>query len=311
MSDGSWFQRYWLNGDKAPSWGNFMHSTQMDETGITLYALNKYYKTLSGIQRDLFLDDVWLCVLQAAEYLMKRTGRGLHEPCMDLWETCYGTFTYTNASIYGGLSAAADVALMRHERGLSTRWLNRSEYIKQQTIDRLWLDEGYFAKAIMNDVVDVTVDASILGTITPFKLLSPEKEQEREMIKSIIRALEQKLAIKVNGYQGICRYENDHYIGGNPWIVSTLWLSKALLYLAAYEPDGREEYIERALKYICWSLEGTTGPGLFPEQVDKHTGRPAWAIPLGWSHSLFIDNIILLDALEKRYLNMEGKNPCG
>ena len=298
MPDGSWFQRYWLNGDIAPSWCNFEYSTQLDETGVTLYAANEYHKTLDGIRRDLFLDEIWLFMLQGAEYLMRRTGGGLHDTCMDLWETYYGTFTYTNASIYAGLLAASEIALERQETGLGKRWQERAELIKQQTLDKLWLDEGYFARGIIDNRVDTAVDASILGCIVPFGLLDPEKESELEMIRSVISIIEQKLSVSVNGHRGILRYENDHYIGGNPWVVLTLWLSRTLLYLAPYEVDANSN-IERALEYIRWSLKGTTSPGLFPEQVDKHTGRPVWAIPLGWSNSLFIENILMLNALDK------------
>jgi len=298
MPDGSWFQRYWLNGDIAPSWCNFEYSTQLDETGVTLYAANEYHKTLDGIHRDLFLDEIWLFMLQGAEYLMRRTGGGLHDTCMDLWETYYGTFTYTNASIYAGLLAASEIAIERQETGLGKRWQERGEFIKQQMLDKLWLDEGYFARGIIDNRVDTAVDASILGCIVPFGLLDPEKETELEMIRSVISIIEQKLSVSVNGHRGILRYENDHYIGGNPWVVLTLWLSRTLLYLAPYEVDANSN-IERALEYIRWSLKGTTSPGLFPEQVDKHTGRPVWAIPLGWSNSLFIENILMLNALDK------------
>jgi oligosaccharide amylase len=298
MPDGSWFQRYWLNGDIAPSWCNFKYSTQIDETAITLYAANEHHKTLNGIRKDLFLNEIWLFMLQGAEYLMSRTGSGLHDTCMDLWETYYGIFTYTNASVYAGLLAASEIAFDRHEEGLSKRWQERAELIKQHTLEKLWLNEGYFAKGITDNRVDTTVDASILGCIIPFGLLDPENETELEMIRSVINTIEKKLSVSVNGHMGILRYENDHYIGGNPWLVLTLWLSKTLLYLAPYEVDANSN-IKRALEYIRWSLKGTTSPGLFPEQVDKHTGRPVWAIPLGWSNSLFIDNILLLNALDK------------
>jgi len=306
MHDGSWFQRYWLNGDIAPSWCNFEYSTQIDETGTTLFAANEYIMTLSGIRRDFFLDEIWLTILQGAEYLMKRTIRGIHDPCMDLWETYYGTFTYTNASIYAGLKAASEIAFAQKEPGLGKRWFERAEYVKQQTLENLWLHEGYFAKGIIDNKIDTTVDASILGTIIPFKLLDPENELELNMIKCIIQTIEDKLSINVNGSNGICRYENDHYIEGNPWVVLTLWLSKTLLYLAEYDKNAAPEYIDRALEYIDWSLKGTTSPGLFPEQVDKNTGRPVWAIPLGWSTSLFIENILLLDEIDQKKIKNIG-----
>jgi hypothetical protein len=39
---------------------------------------------------------------------------------------------------------------------------------------------------------------------------------------------------------------------------------------------------------------------MLPEQVNKYSGRPAWAIPLCWSCALMLDNILLLDKIEKK-----------
>jgi GH15 family glucan-1,4-alpha-glucosidase len=117
----------------------------------------------------------------------------------------------------------------------------------------------------------------------------------------MIAKIEEKLALNINEYNGIKRYENDNYIGGNPWIVATLWLSKSILTLATSinKKTEQQQFIDKALEYIKWSIKGTTSAGLLPEQVDKYTGNPAWAIPLGWSCSLMIDNLQLLDSLSK------------
>jgi GH15 family glucan-1,4-alpha-glucosidase len=141
----------------------------------------------------------------------------------------------------------------------------------------------------------------MIGTFAPFNMLSPADPKEREMIRSMIRIIENRLSVSVNGYHGIKRYENDRYIEGNPWIVTTLWLSKAKLTLAnslRSEPGTENEVsklIQGAVNYIKWTLKGTTSTGMLPEQVDKHKGYPAWAIPLGWSCALMIDNILLLE----------------
>ncbi|MEZ5336238.1 MAG: hypothetical protein R2741_13930 [Methanolobus sp.] len=66
------------------------------------------------------------------------------------------------------------------------------------------------------------------------------------------------------------------------------------------DKDEIKELIDEALKYIKWSLEGSTGAGLLPEQVNKFTGRPAWAIPLCWSCALMLDNIMQLDEIQKK-----------
>jgi oligosaccharide amylase len=308
LPDGSWFQRYWLDGKEAPSWGNFKSSTQIDETGSTLFAIEKYYQTLEGIEKLEFLDEMWVTVLSAAEYLMKRTPEGLHEPCRGLWETYKGVFSYTNASIYAGLKGAAVMAEDYREPELAQRWSERAFLVKGTTIEKMWIAEGYFGRGIIDDSLDITVDASMIGTFVPFGMLSVEDEQEREMIISMINNVAEKLKIPVNGHFGIKRFEDDHYIGGNPWVVTTLWLSRAMLNLAVsgkVKPQEKTKLVESALEYIKWSIRGTTCTGMLPEQVDKHTGRPAWAIPLSWSCALMISNILLLNDYEHSETNQE------
>ncbi|SFM57630.1 glycoside hydrolase family 15 protein [Methanolobus profundi] len=304
LQDGSWFQRYWLDGNTAPSWGNFSYSTQIDETGSTIFAMNSYYQTLDQPVKAEFLDNMWATVLCAAEYLMRRTSSGIHETCLCLWETHSGIFTYTNAAIYAGLIGAANMAIDYNEKGLADRWTERAEFIKRTTIEKFWLDEGYFARGMKDGAYDNAIDASIIGVFVPFNMLSPTDKKEREMIKSIIRNIEKYLRVPVNGHFGIKRYVDDTYIDGNPWVVTTLWLSKALLELALTSDDTDREELSAlthdALKYIQWSLKGATGAGMLPEQVNKYTGRPAWAIPLSWSCALMLDNIMLLDDLQKK-----------
>jgi oligosaccharide amylase len=304
LPDGSWFQRYWLDGGTAPSWGNFSYSTQIDETGSTLFAMDRFYRTLEQPFKVDFRDNMWSTVLCGAEYLMKRTVNGLHEPCLCLWETHAGIFTYTNAAIYAGLKGAANMARDYNEKELADRWTERAELIKNTTIERLWLDEGYFARGIRYGQIDRTIDASIIGTFVPFNMLSARNKKEREMITSMIGNIEKHLRVPVNEHFGIKRYIDDNYIEGNPWIVTTLWLSKALLELAVTCCDKEEEeelgtLTNNALKYIRWSLKGSTGAGMLPEQVNKYTGKPAWAIPLSWSCALMLDNVLLLDKLQK------------
>ncbi|APH39731.1 glycoside hydrolase family 15 protein [Methanohalophilus halophilus] len=298
LTDGSWFQRYWLDGKEAPSWGNFKSSTQIDETGSTLFAIEKYYHILEGVEKLEFLDDMWVTVLSGAEYLMKRTPSGLHEPCRGLWETYKGIFSYTNASIYGGLKGAAIMAKDYGEPELAERWDERAALIKKTTIEKMWLNDGYFGRGIIDDALDATMDASIIGAFVPFGMLSTEDQKEREMIISMIYKVAEKLKVPVNGYFGIKRFEDDNYIGGNPWVVTTLWLSRAMLTLAVsghVKAEERTRLMDSGLEYIKWSIRGTTCTGLLPEQVDKHTGKPAWAIPLSWSCALMITNILLLN----------------
>jgi oligosaccharide amylase len=298
MPDGSWFQRYWLGGQEAPSWGNFDDSTQIDETGATLHGIDRYYRSL-GEEMNEFLQDKRETILRGADYLLTRSKQGMSDPCRGLWEAETGIFSYTNAAIYAGLMGAAHMAKDCGEQRFADRCLERADLIKKNTIEQMWLGKGYFAKGIIDGRIDISVDASMLGTFIPFNMLSPRKPQERAMILSMINNIETKLGVYVNDHSGIKRYESDNYIGGNPWVVTTLWLSGALLNLAKESTTReRDVLVNRALEYIMWSVRGATPTGLLPEQVDRQTGKPAWAIPLSWSCALMIENTLLLDELD-------------
>ncbi len=302
LPNGSWFQRYWLDGKQAPSWGNFDDSTQIDETGSTVYAIDHYYLKLEVAERSEFLKTMWETVLGGAEYLMGRTVQGLHDPCRCLWESDKGIFSYTNAAIYAGLKGAAHLARENGEPMLAEKWFDRAELVRKETIEKLWLEEGYFSRGIIDNNIHRTVDSSMIGTFIPFALLSPNDPDEKTMILSMIEHIENALRVPVNGYFGIKRYENDNYIDGNPWVVTTLWLSRALLTLALSLEKRDDEYdllVNKAIEYIKWTIRSTTSTGLLSEQVDKNTGQAAWARPLGWSCALFIENALLLNELKK------------
>ena len=75
------------------------------------------------------------------------------------------------------------------------------------------------------------------------------------------------------------RYEGDNYVGGNPWVISSLWMSLYFLKL------GNKQ---KAREYFNWSIDTKCQHGYLAEQIDKETNNPAWVIGLGWSHAMFI-----------------------
>ena len=113
---------------------------------------------------------------------------------------------------------------------------------------------------------------SILGLSIPFGVFSPDDPRILASAEAVFTYLSSPVG-------GIRRYEDDHYRGGNPWVICTLWL--ALQDLAA----GKQE---RALEFYNWVLEHRTSLDLLPEQVDCKAGKPCWIVPLGWSHAMFI-----------------------
>jgi GH15 family glucan-1,4-alpha-glucosidase len=120
---------------------------------------------------------------------------------------------------------------------------------------------------------DSIVDSSLLGLVYPFEFLAATDRRMCETAQKI----EARLTSPKIG--GIKRCENDRYFGGNPWIICTLWLA---LYYIDYGDNTKAEGL------LKWVLAHQTKMGLLAEQIDKETGKPAWIIPLTWSHAMFI-----------------------
>jgi glucoamylase len=117
------------------------------------------------------------------------------------------------------------------------------------------------------------VDISLLGLSVPFEAVSvdhPRMVQTADTIQELLTSPR---------VGGIKRYEDDNYIGGNPWILTTLWLSHYRTLQGRYE-DARQ-LLDYAVKHV-------TSSGLLPEQVDRETGETAWVVPLTWSHAMFV-----------------------
>jgi GH15 family glucan-1,4-alpha-glucosidase len=94
-------------------------------------------------------------------------------------------------------------------------------------------------------------------------------------MRATARAIENALVLEDGG---VLRYQGDVYAGGNAWIIATLWL--ALWYRQVGDRDG----LRRCATY---AVQHQSGIGLLPEQVARD-GRPAWVVPLTWSHAMFV-----------------------
>lgn len=296
--DGSWQQRYFTNGFWAPTWGK-----QIDQVGAVLWGYHHHFK----LTRDReFLQKIWPSTFLGAAYLVEHLSpNGLPEPGLDLWEDNFIQSTYAAAAIHGGLRGAAALAGSIGAPEKAKKWSEAAETVRKSILTHLWNpDRQCFLRGINRRVScydyqcaldrgeqawkdrepsglyeiywvekDTRVDAAVLGLVFPFGVLEPEHPLMDETIKSIARVLGN------NRVGGIHRYEWDGYRGGNPWILTTLWLG--IIHALRGEQDTA-----RAL--YRWALDNASPTGLLPEQVDKERGGPAWVIPLGWSHAMFI-----------------------
>jgi oligosaccharide amylase len=298
LPNGSWQQRYYLDGKLAPSWG-----IQLDETASIIFGTWKHYEFTNDIQ---FIEDMWSSIKPATIFLMNNLDKetGLPNPSYDLWEERLGEHTYTASAVVSALRAAASMAEeMKVDLPLAKLWRETSDKIVKSIEANLWSEDekrflrgrktkldwwngetleidtnkmGYKLRVVDKDN---TVDISLLGLSVPFKIFDAKDDR----IKKTVRAIEDRL----DGFpsEGFGRYEHDSYIGGNPWIVSTLWMG---LYYAEIGD------IPKCKEKLVWATKHATNLGFLPEQVDKFNGKPAWIMQLSWSSAMYI---VVLNAI--------------
>jgi glucoamylase len=292
--EGLWLQRYWTDGSLAPSWG--LH--QLDETGMVVFAYEAAWRELGDAALDR---ELWPSARAAADFLCNFLDEetGLPLPSVDLWEQTDGQHSYSAAATYGGLAAASAMA-SRHEPALAARYSETAERVRAGIEEHLWSEEHgrylrsrwvgrsdelgetppkvfdrplrYPTRAVRSvDREDARVDSSLLGLSWPFRAVDPDSPRMRATVEAVARGLRLE-----DG--GVLRHEDDDYAGGNPWLISTLWLGLA----------GRQAGDETGHgEAIAYALGRQTPLGLLPEQVTRD-GHPAWAVPLGWSHAMLI-----------------------
>lgn len=307
LSNGAWQQRYFLDGKLAPSWG-----IQIDEIASLIYGIKEHY---DYNRKYSFLEEMWPTVKNGLEFLINNIDieTGLPKASYDLWEERIGEHTYSAGSVVGALNAGAYIANeLQIVEPFAEIWQEKANNIKKAIEDKLWnKEEKRFYRGIKTRLnwwncgtseielnklgdklevaeVDPTVDISLLGLAVPFNVFDIKDEK----IKKTVRDIEERLDGFPSGGYG--RYEYDSYIGGNPWVISTLWL--ALYYLEAGD-------VEKGKELFLWAAKHTTNLGFLPEQVDKFSGEPAWVMQLAWSHAMFIIVLDKLKSVSKEALN--------
>ncbi len=265
---GLWGQRHHTDGQLAPTWGR-----QIDETGAVLWGIGQLVGSSAiGISAWRRL---WPVVARGAQGLLKRYDMttGLIHPSLDLWEERYGAWTYSMVAVWAGLLAAARVADHLGEPGGAYQLA--ADALHDTIVEQMWSEEdGRFLRGRLPDgTADRAVDASLLGLSTPFDFLPLDDPR----IVATTRAVERELW--EDGIGGLRRYNGDGYAGGHPWAVTTLWL--------AWDRARRGD-LAGAEALMRWAREHSTSAGLLPEQVDRTTGEPAWAVPLAWSHAMYV-----------------------
>jgi glucoamylase len=303
-ADGSFQQRHYHDGRLAPSWG-----LQIDEGGSILWGMYQHYL----MTRDRsFLEEVWTAVEKGAAFLLSYLDQdtGLPLPSRDLWEERNAEHTYSAAAVYAGMNGAASIARELGRDDVAGRWEQAAESLKEAILTQAFNDKngtfyrgvklqvdrstyeraleagkqvsletdekGYVSYFVAHDDI---YDISLVGLTVPFGVLDAADPR----MAATADAIERTCTSPIVG--GIRRYEDDHYIGGNPWILTTLWLAQYRIAQGRYD---------EAKQYLNWAVSHATSLGLLPEQIDKQTGETAWVVPLTWSHAMFVLTVHML-----------------
>jgi glucoamylase len=266
---------------------------QEDETASVLYSLWHHYEQTKDIE---FIEDLYKPFIEKmADFLVafrdKETGLPL--PSYDLWEEVIGVSTYTCASVYGGLMAAAKFSELLGKRNHMRTYQQAAKEVKKATVDHLYSAERRsfvrYVKHTENGVEQVQiVDASSLFGLWYFGMF----HQDDPLFKNTQERVAETL---INSGQtgGFIRYEHDNYFRSreksNPWFITTLWEVERRL---ANDKVSEEDF-DFAKQVFSW-IEGHLYPsGVMAEQLDPDHGDSLSATPLVWSHAEYVRTVLL------------------
>lgn len=279
---GSSWHPYIQDGEAAPP-------LQEDETALVLFVFAQYYQLHpeTAVLDDYYLDMVVPMANFLAEYVSHDTG--LPKPSYDLWEQVYLTTTYTTATVYAALVAAAELAETMDDKQHSVKWRSAADDIQVAAHKHLFNENRkVFYKGVRarNGELqkDETIDVSSIFGSFIFGLFSADSP---EMVASIETATE--LFGMNAGAPGLPRFENDDYrrtdpnVTGNMWFITTLWLAQYYI---------EHDKLEEANDIIRWVRDNCEYNSMFAEQIDPVTREPIAPAPLTWSHAEYVSTLL-------------------
>ena len=279
--NGMWEQRFYTDGRLAPCWGY-----QIDETASVIFGIYNHYQIT---QDKKFLKDNLKMCEKALNFLKKyiidifeKTNK--FHISYDLWEMHEGINLYSIASIFAANSSMIKIYEELKEEFVKNRVKQENVNKEKEELRKLnvkikeyILTEFYDKdkKSFIRNLEDRQIDISILGIVEPFEIFMPKEKK----IENTVERINMTLRTYTGGYK---RFEGDHYMGGNPWVIATLWMVN--YYLAI----GEKQKAKEGFDYI---IKTSTQHGFLAEQINNEAMKPAWVIGLGWSHAMFITTL--------------------
>lgn len=278
---------------------------QEDETASVLFALLNHYDYTKDIE---FIESLYKPFIEkAAQFLVhfRDESTGLPLPSYDLWEEKIGVSTYTCASVFGGLVAAARFSELLGKRNHMREYLEAAKSIKKAAIQHLFSKKlNSFVRFATIEHGAVTqheiVDASSLFGLWYFGMLAEDDP--------LLQTTEEQVNIRLKNpteLGGFIRYENDEYFRStdksNPWFITTMWEALRVLHRSILS-DADFEFVKDTLS---WVESHMTSSGVLAEQLDPYSAKSLSATPLVWSHAVYVELVLLY------ILRLEEAGLCG
>lgn len=286
---GMWEQRFFTDCRLAPCWGY-----QIDETASVIYGVYNHF--LRTKDNKFLKDNLKMCE-KGIDFLKRYIDDVFSERKMhlsyDLWEMHEGINLYSIASIFGAFNSMIKIYeelkedftknRIKQENVNKEKEVLREKNVKiKEFVLQNFYDES--RKTFKRNLEDDLLDISILGAVNPFNMFSAKEKK----ILNTVENIDLNLRTYTGGYK---RFESDHYMGGRPWVIATLWM------VNYYLDVGENRKAKECFDYI---LKTSGMHGYLSEQIDNEMLAPSWIIGLGWSHAMFI--IVLERMLNKKLI---------
>jgi GH15 family glucan-1,4-alpha-glucosidase len=287
--------KYRADGSMGASWHSYVHGDiiappiQEDETALAVFVFAQLYQATGDAK---LLSDFYESMIKPmanfmADYIDETTH--LPRPSYDLWEEVFLTTTYTTATVYAGLQAAADLAEASNDADMAVHWRAVADDIYGAAHKHLYNpDRKAFYKGIIahNGTItkNDTLDASSLFGSFMFGLFPVGGSELTAAIDTFKTAF-------LSDYNtvGLPRYEHDpyHHVDGAPvsnwWFITSLWLAQ--YYVETNDSQKADEILE-------WVNAHTLKTGIMSEQINPLDGSPISPSPLTWSHAEYIATLL-------------------
>ncbi len=299
--DGYLMHKYRSDGSLGSSWHGWLVDgrtelpIQEDETALILWALWEHWL----VTKDLdFIESIYNSFIRKAAMFLsshRDTYSGLPKPSYNLWEEKFGVHTYTAATVYAGLTAAARFAEILGKERSEHNFDRIAEEMRLAIIKHLYNPEdGSFYRSLIIDpngmtVYDRTIDASSAYGLFLFGVLPADDP----MLMHAMKLTKEKLTVRTP-VGGIARYLGDQYyrvggdVPGNPWFITTLWFTQYSIALAKSDHD-----LDQVRLDLNWVERNALRSGILSEQLNPYTKEQISAAPLTWSHAEYLRTIIM------------------